>query len=315
MSHILDIGSGPLTFPIALYLSRPDLRDAPLRFVCADRSKAALAAGKKIFEALAGEQCKWKISTIAETYKSLLFNTMLKEKGPFHCITAINFFNELYGSLALNDRAGMETLAAREAAFLARHITDGGSVLIVEPGNPRGGEFISLARDGLLREGCAPLTPCTHCGECPMPARKNVREKNAASKWCHFAFNTLDAPPALRALSAKCGLEKDRASLSFLLGVKKNSTANCNAASGLCYANNANGVVNNSIVRVISEAFSVPEGWGRYGCSARGLVLVLSGRADDLQSGDAVTLAEHASLTARDPRSGALLARDWEKAG
>ena len=42
--RVLDVGAGPLTFAIALWLARPDLRERPLQLVAVDRSEAALKA-------------------------------------------------------------------------------------------------------------------------------------------------------------------------------------------------------------------------------------------------------------------------------
>ena len=45
----LDIGSGPLTLPIALYLSRPELRAKKLTWYCLDYSQNSLALGEDLF--------------------------------------------------------------------------------------------------------------------------------------------------------------------------------------------------------------------------------------------------------------------------
>ena len=49
----VDLGSGPLTLPIALWMSRPDLRKKDITWYCVDISQGALAAGEEIFLALA----------------------------------------------------------------------------------------------------------------------------------------------------------------------------------------------------------------------------------------------------------------------
>ncbi|MBO5730041.1 MAG: hypothetical protein J6R67_02480, partial [Treponema sp.] len=49
----LDIGSGPLTVPIALWLARPDLREKKLTWYCLDHSQTALSLGEELYLAIA----------------------------------------------------------------------------------------------------------------------------------------------------------------------------------------------------------------------------------------------------------------------
>src|SRR5215469_6373675 len=53
-----DLGAGPLTLAISLWISRPDLRIILLEFRCLDRTAAVLEAGKKLFAALTAETNK-----------------------------------------------------------------------------------------------------------------------------------------------------------------------------------------------------------------------------------------------------------------
>mgnify|MGYP006327923207 FL=1 len=47
--YCLDLGSGPLTVPIALWLSRPELRKKKLTWYCVDISQTALSLGGEIY--------------------------------------------------------------------------------------------------------------------------------------------------------------------------------------------------------------------------------------------------------------------------
>ena len=47
-SVCLDIGSGPLSVPLALYLARPELRAVKLTWYCMDTSQNALALGENL---------------------------------------------------------------------------------------------------------------------------------------------------------------------------------------------------------------------------------------------------------------------------
>ena len=52
---ILDMGSGPLTLPLALWLSRPDLREKPVTIVASDTTPHILELGRRVFELLRAE--------------------------------------------------------------------------------------------------------------------------------------------------------------------------------------------------------------------------------------------------------------------
>jgi hypothetical protein len=122
-------------------------------------------------------------------------------------------------------------------------------------------------------------------------------------KWCHFAFDTDDAPAKLHSLSVAAGIPKERAVLSFLLagGDTQGATPD-----------------NRIAVRVISDTFPVQNiggrlndhtaRFGRYACSAAGSVLI-TGSAEEMASTPAGTLLRLALPAGekRDPKSGALI--------
>ncbi|MFQ3547984.1 MAG: small ribosomal subunit Rsm22 family protein, partial [Termitinemataceae bacterium] len=213
---IVDIGSGPLTLPIALWICRPDLRTLPLEFRCLDRTGPILDAGKKIIDALMttvkatelshATACvqhvgaPWKIRTIRGSLGDRI------EGKKARLVTAINVFNELFW----DEHEGPRKVALRNAPMLAALADPEGSILVVEPGIPRSGEFIFHLRSELMSLGRLPLAPCTHTAACPLPAGRR------GAKWCHFAFDTEKAPEALHRLSRAAGLPKERATMSFL---------------------------------------------------------------------------------------------------
>jgi hypothetical protein len=238
---VTDLGAGPLTLPAALWIARPELRTLPLTFRCVDQTGAVLEAGKRFFAALtaAGQgarpaeektgreppDCPWKIQTVRESLperrpgaavRSSLRRTD-RSGGPAALVTAVNFFNELYWDIPHTSSEALRHFAESGARLLAAASPEG-AVLVVEPGVPRAGEFIAALRDFLAALGYGPAAPCPHAGPCPRPGG---RAGGVKQRWCHFAFDTAGAPPALLKLSAAAGLPKERAAVSFLLAGAK----------------------------------------------------------------------------------------------
>lgn len=320
--RILDLGAGPLTFPAALWLCRPELRDVPLEFSCLDLSRAALDAGKKLFTAL-GPPCPWTIRLHSAGSRGP--RKPAKGEQGASLVTVINMYNELFQSVSPGDEEGLYRLAKTQGAMLASYAGKDGRVLVVEPGIPRSGRFITLLREVLTELGHPPLSPCAHEGPCPFPgpallpgSRREMGK--GASKWCHFAFDTQEAPAALRRLSTEAGLPKERATLSFLLAGpapgdqrlkdpghtalgKQGTPPPLPGGEGSLQAP----------VRVISDPFPLgaaqgPREWGRYGCAKEGMTLVRGEKAliESLPPGALIRVL---FTGRRDPKSGAFLCR------
>jgi hypothetical protein len=297
-----DLGSGPLTLVLALWISRPDLRALPLEFRCLDRTGAALDAGKALFFALtAAQECPWTVRTIkAEIKSSGALSAEIRGK-PAALSAAVNVWNEIFWNLSPADTAGLRRLAGGSARLLASLTAEAGLILAVEPGIPRSGEFIACLREALGGEGRPPLLPCPHAGPCPFPGGLDRSGGKAAgkSRWCHFPFDTEDAPQELRALSAAAGIPKDRAVLSFLL-------AGLRAEEHAAPADRAK---TSAAVRIVSDSFPVGrEGrYGRYGCSENGMVLA-AGTRTTMDASPPGTLAELPLSGETDPKTGAPVA-------
>jgi hypothetical protein len=284
-----DLGSGPLTLALALRICRPELRSLSLEFRCLDRTGTVLEAGKKLFAALCAQDggSPWTIKSIkGEIRLNGALSPAIRGK-PAALTAAVNVFNEIFWNLSPADRKGLGRLAEGSGRLLSSLTGENGAgaILVVEPGIPRSGEFIALLREALAARDRPSLAPCTHREPCPFPA---------AGKWCHFAFDTKDAPGELQALSAAAGLPKDRAVMSFLLA-GKGTAPDATDADGTAPA----------AVRLISDPFSLGDGrWGRYGCGEAGLVLAAgSGKA----AADAVsgTLGFYEDSGGKDPKTGA----------
>ncbi|MCL2557156.1 MAG: rRNA methyltransferase [Treponema sp.] len=289
---VTDLGCGPLVFVCALWISRPELRALPLEFNCVDMSAPALDAGKKIFAALAGEAAPWKIRALRADF------TRERPRSRAALVCAANAFNETRGDVSRLGSQEIALSARKSAGLLESHAASGASILVVEPGFPRCGEFIAALRAALIERGLRPASPCAHDEACPMA----VCARGQGKRWCHFAFETDDAPPELLRLSDRAGLPKARATASFLFmaGLERRE------GEGL-------------FVRIISDAFPVPpkrpgsnrlgrERLGRYGCCGKGLVLLAGDERPILAAASGVLVKACFSDGARDPKSGAPVA-------
>jgi hypothetical protein len=268
-----------LTFASALWIARPNLRNVPLEINCIDRSAPALKAGNKFFNALCSStNTAWKINLIRD---NIDIRRAARKGNQSALVCAVNLFNEIYESLPHSNTEGLKRIADNAARFMSNMALKDGSILTVEPGVPQSGRFISLLRTAFLEIGRQPLSPCTHISDCPF--------FNNKKRWCHFAYETSDAPKELQQLSAAANLPKERLVFSYLLTTaKKIDTKNK--------------------LRVISDTFPLPQNrFGRYGCCSQGLVLLAGERKliERIPCGSLVPMT--ADIKERDKKSGALI--------
>jgi hypothetical protein len=288
--RVTDLGCGPLTFAAALWICRADLRSVPLEFNCVDQNRLALDAGKQFFYALAGENCPWKINTVKGDLKTVKIKNA-------DLVCAVNVFNEMYGDISRTGENNLPLNAQKSSRLLVGYGTASSAFLVVEPGFPRCGEFISLLRGALSEHGIQPVSPCPHGNICPMLYKNPGRGKK---RWCHFAFETDDAPEALHRLSHAAGLPKERAVLSFLYSSHRREAPS--------------GGENN--LRIISDAFPLPNGrFGRYCCSEYGLVLFRGDKKFIEKNNYGSLINDIIIKDEQDPKSGALIAEPAQAAG
>ncbi|MDR2634106.1 MAG: rRNA methyltransferase [Treponema sp.] len=281
---VLDLGAGPLTLVLALWIARPDIRQLPLEFRCLDRSAAALNAGKRLFQALAGAS-PWIIKPIHAPLGARIYGPKVR------LVSALQVFNERFEKIPQADTRALQEAADKTSRLLSSLVAPDGSILVLEPGVPWSGEWLAALRSALLKQGKVPYAPCPHQGACPCPGGK--------AKWCHFSLDTEDAPVALHNLSAAAGLPKERAPLSFLLTGPRGAAQET-----------LQGEENTLAVRILSDRFplSYPSNrYGRYGCSERGLVLVIEGDLRKSGTSGELVLLKPGSPEKRDPKTGALM--------
>ncbi len=259
-SCCLDLGSGPLTLPIALYLARPELRHKKLTWYCVDTSQNALTLGENLLLSvvakLGGEE--WTIMRIKGEMG-------VKIKNPASLVTCANMFNELFW----NTNKPLEELSKKYGTSLLGYGAKESLYFIAEPGIPRSGRFVSLLRDFYVRKKYSIVSPCTHIKTCPMDGRKG-------QKWCHFVLDGNVAPKPLQKLSMQIGLTKDRASISFVCASSSEEKEKTELRS-----------------RIVSDSIFVPMGAngtkkkGRYACAPWGLTLAMESK-ENYASGDEV---------------------------
>jgi hypothetical protein len=297
--RITDLGCGPLTLAAALWISRPQLRTVPLEFHCIDRSGPALDAGRKFFSALVGESTPWKIHTTKGDINTVRPSAKAK---PAKLVCAVNVFNEMFGDISRSGEENLRRSATQSARLLDIHASATAHILVMEPGFPRCGEFISLLRGEFLKRGRLPLAPCTHHNECPFKQKR----------WCHFAFETKDAPSALHRLSHAAGLPKERAVLSFLFTQPVLANKNKSELTPTPLTHDKLTLTPLILpLRIISDAFFLPpRRLGRYCCSPQGMVL-LAGTNSAIEKAASGSLVNALIKEGeRDPKSGALIAEE-----
>lgn len=319
---VLDIGSGPLTLPIALYIARPELRNVALRVVAMDRVRRVLDAGAAVLDGLRLRSGKGRAWTLETRRGVFPFDLADGDAGAYALLGSANVFNESFwkGKGRLDERA------FALAGELTRPLRPGGRALVVEPGDPRTGAMIASLREAVLRSGGSALAPCPHAAACPMPGaflssafRRDEEDEDAGAPnaapppplervvtargrvkapWCHFALPQDAAPERLEKFSESVGLPKDRLVASYLYFSSGRAPAETSPRP---------------LVRVVSDPFRLPDGGqGRYACCRSGYALVRGGLAE-LPSG---TLAElGAPLPGlrgeRDAKSGAVIVRAY----
>ncbi|MBU8871582.1 MAG: small ribosomal subunit Rsm22 family protein [Gemmatimonadales bacterium] len=311
-SRIVDLGAGPLTFLLALWLGRPDLRDRSMEYIAVDRAEPALKAGRDLFSAMTGTATtNWKV----RTERSLAGHGRLPKAD---LLVAANFLNELETS-ARSSRAGRGSARAGssdedegiggglEDRILVRwqkQVTSKGAVLLIEPGTRPAGRQLVRMRRAALEQGWRVAAPCPHAVECPLPGARS-------GAWCHFTFSSEGAPGWLHKLARKVKLPKERASLSFLLLTRPDSPISIRPFPRVRQGE--------GLALVVSEPFELPD-WkqGRYACSDRGLLLLEEKshsnrgaspagiRMGGLHPGD-VAIVQWPRDLRRDSKSGALI--------
>lgn len=345
-STILDLGSGPLTLPLALWCARPDMRSVPLRFVCVDIAPKAMEHGKSILAAVAGPESPWQVELVRAPFDHAIRQARNKN---YALVMAGNVLNEIC-ACPPDAESHLAGRLQDMAALMAEALAPGGRLLLLEPGTRLGGKLIALFRKGALRHALVPLAPCTHEGPCPMEAAA-AHGGSAYSGWCHFIHPVDGAPAALKDLTRRACLEKESLAISCLYLERPERSGNAGTheskasfdavagreadeldelealyqemmeedagASGAGIASASAALAGRSFgaqcrMRVISGPIRLPEQEepARYACSERGLVLLENARRIPSGAGAVAIVPEQPR---RDAKTGALLLRPAER--
>lgn len=298
----VDVGAGPLTAVCALWIACPEFRRKEITWYCVDISRDALAAGEELFLRLAASTggVPWEIIRVRGSA-----GEPIKKKAEL--VICANVCNEMFprdssqggfsaprptpeaardGASPGAGKPPRPSNAARAFAIVEGYAAPRAKILLIEPGNPEGGSFVSAFRKKAAAAGFVPLSPCPHSEKCPFPGGRG-------EKWCHFAFPVDRVPEKLKALSDQAGLPKIRAALSFVY-VSRAAPPGC--AAGRDAVGNKTDSRNEPdletprdafpeasprfrrqklTVRVVSDEIALPQGrTGRYACSCFGMVLL-----------------------------------------
>lgn len=290
---ILDIGTGPLTVVIALWLSRPELRNKKLTVYCMDISQSTMALGEDLYLSIATKALPsnpeaaphWNIIRVKGE-----IGTEIRKKANF--ISAANMFNELYQK----NLETPEVIADRQIQNLLKYADSRCSFFIAEPGMPVAGRFISLMRERFIKKQHYIVAPCPHQGECPMNG--NHARYGGTAKWCNFSFSTEQAPKKLLKLSEEAGLPKERAVISFIFAGSKS------------VQNPADRKDDSFVpVNIVSDPIWLPNRKaGFYACTEKGLSLVVNVSGKNFKSGDKIKMSmlKNMDTLEKDKKTGAI---------
>ena len=345
---LVDVGSGPLTLPLALWLARPEWRSAPVRVLAMDTSSQPLELGKTLMEVL-GEitgQPVWPIRVARAP-----LDQVVRQAGPLlsggraqpWIVSAANVLNELRfgkkrsrGASAMEDEDEFDSLDAEDMDI------DGTPAGEAEGEKPEGcredkldsfleslsplfdraGSRGDAAADGSASVGPSLLfvEPGTRLGGSTIMRLRQLAVDGGLTALAPCTHQS-DCP-LLRGQGGRtwCHFTFDNAGapqwledLSMYAGLGKSGLS----LSPLLLAAVPEAEQNTStplVARVLSSPFVVPglAGRARYACSGKGILLLEN--AERLASGDELAVTAAAGAP-RDRKSGALMVSPPQQQG
>ena len=335
---LVDVGSGPLTLPLALWLAKPEWRSAPLRVLALDTSSQPLELGKTLMEVL-GEMTGQPVWPVRVARAPL--DQAVRQVAPLlsggkarpWLVSACNVLNELRfgnkrsrGASAIEDEDEFDSLDNEDVDFDGNPATEG-----AEAEKPQGCRDDKL--DSFL-ESLSPLFDRVGTAKADSPAAVGpsllfVEPGTRLGGSTIMRLRQLAVDGGLTALSPcthqfDCPLLRGQGGrtwchftfgsegapswledISLAAGLGKSGlTLSPLLLAALPEAQPESG--NSVAARVLSAPFMVPglSGRARYACSCKGMLLLEN--AEALASGDALTVALTPGAP-RDRKSGALM--------
>lgn len=344
---LLDAGSGPLSLPLALWLARPQWREAPVRVLALDSAAQPLELGRALFAAwgeLLGQKT-WPVHTARGPLASLARHAapLLSggrgagrdaQRGPRlqgkpgaivrpWLVSAANVLNELPSGRGFGGaEEGEESPGSPRDEPLER-LLDALAPLF------RGGGAGPAAQGLPVAPALLFVEPGTRLGGTTiMRLRALALERglqalapcthhtvcpllrgSGGRSWCHFTFDGTGAPDWLRGLSAQAGLAKSGLSLAPLLLTPEAAAEQAPDASApaAAWARGVSGRGAQS-ARVLSAPFAVPGLAGQARYACAAAGLLLLEDAATLASGDLLPIRLESNAP-RDAKSRALVIR------
>ncbi len=332
---LLDLGSGPLTVPIALWLSCPEWRTKKIVLAAVDRAGHPMQTGRAILEHLAAEAG-------VDPWEMHLVQAPL-DQGPRRAagfvrrgvtpwlVTAANVLNELPPARRQrmtadaeedNEEQSRDDSRLNELLIsvngLLRRGPEGARALFVEPGTRLGGLTLMGLRSLAREEEMRILGPCTHAGLCPLHRGNDDGLDELFDDEADDAADILGVRPG-RAVKGAVSRLAGRSWCHFTFtgdgapgwlralagptGLAKETLSLAWLALGARMEAASAPHPHDSRLRVISQPFPVPgRGQCRYACSAAGLVLLEHAR--DIASGTRLTLDVGTTALCTGPEDG-----------
>ena len=339
---LLDLGSGPMTVPVALWLSCPEWRSKKIVVCAVDCAGHPLQIGKAILESLAKQAGTepWEVVPVqAPLEQGIRRAGQIIQKGctPW-LVTAANVLNELEPlkkvRLGDDDESDFEKTRLHDitgmVSSLLRHAPKEARALFIEPGTRLGGLTLMGVRSMLKDEGMHIEAPCPHNGICPLYRGDDPEDMDVDDLFMQEGDQELDQEYQSREQQGQVSKLAGRSWCHFTFtstgapswlralaeptGLAKETLS----LSFLLFSAAKEGQPDEmpdaqqngqkTCLRIISQPFSVPrrKGQCRYACSEHGLILLED--AAKYASGTKLSVSQTGDDVAKAPqdaRSGA----------
>ena len=194
--NILDIGCGPGTASLAC---SSFFADRPVSITAIDQNREILKDANALFSMV--RRPDHSFLTIHEEVRPSSIAQRLRGKR-FDLIIAANVVNEIGGT-------GEQLRFCQ--SLLNHHLSDAGTMIVVDPALQRTTRDLMEVRDSL---NAKILAPCLHQSPCPMRAQ-NRRD------WCHF-YLEWNCPEIIRKVDRLLEIRHDYLKMAYLI-LKKHS--------------------------------------------------------------------------------------------